>query len=453
MDNIFWLRELNKNKIDIAGAKGAYLADLYNKNFPVPNGFVVSADAFGEFMQSNNIVSEVKKILKNLNYENSEDISAASERIRKIINKENISRVLESEIMEAYENLNVNEDLLKADSNILSLIKRGRSNAIVSVRSSSVFDFPGACSNFLGVIGNKNLISSIKECWSSLYSVGNILNMKKNSIDNSVAVLVQKLIDTNKSGIVLSSNPMNRENEMIIEAAFGLGQLITRGEITPDLYVIDGSLKVKGERIAKKRLKLVRDLNNNEIVRKKLVLVEEQNKKVLQAWEIEDLARLTQKIERLYGKPVIVEFGIGKKIEVFHVRLFDIPEIIDKDNLNGEVLVQGIGGSPKINTGIVNLNTGIFVDETADHKLIGMLGRIKGVVVNEGSLGSCFGILCRQYGIPFVIAENSTALLNNGLIVTVDGVNGKVYKGEAKIKESKVKIEDTETYGFEALGL
>mgnify|MGYP001612184773 FL=1 len=66
MENIVWLKELNKNNVNIAGVKGAYLADLYNKNFPVPNGFVISAEAFKEFMHSNSISGEVKKILKNL---------------------------------------------------------------------------------------------------------------------------------------------------------------------------------------------------------------------------------------------------------------------------------------------------------------------------------------------------------------------------------------------------
>ncbi len=451
MENVIWLKDLNKNDVEISGVKGAYLADLYNKNFPVPNGFVVSTDAFKEFMESNNISSEVKKILKNLNFENIDEVGRASEKIKNLIMRENISKLLESEIFEAYENLNVNEDVLRASSNVLSLIKSGRSNAIVSVRSSSVFDLPGACSNFLGILGSKNLINSVKECWSSLYSVGNILNMKKNNTDNSLAVLVQKLVDTNKSGIVLSSNPMNRENEMIIEAAFGLGQLITRGEISPDIYLIDSNLRVKGELIAKKKLKLIRDLNTNEIVRKKLI--EEREKRVLQAWEIEDISRLTQKIERVYDKPVIIEFGIGKKIEVFHVRLFDFQEIIDKDNLNGEILVRGVGGSPKINSGVVS-NSEIIVCETADPRLVGMIDKVKGVVVNEGSLGSCLGILCRQLGVPFVIAENSTALLNRGLIVTVDGVGGKVYKGEVKEREEKIKIKDeSKSYGFEVLDL
>ncbi|MEK6856800.1 MAG: PEP/pyruvate-binding domain-containing protein, partial [Nanoarchaeota archaeon] len=271
MENIVWLKELNKNNVNIAGVKGAYLADLYNKNFPVPNGFVISAEAFKEFMHSNSISGEVKKILKNLDLGNLDDVSKASEKIKNLIMNVKISSVLESEIFEAYENLNVNEDILRASRNVLSLIKSGRSNAIVSVRSSSIFDIPGACRNILGVLGNKNLINSIKECWSSVYSVGNILNMEKNNFDNSLAVLVQKLVDTNKSGIVLSSNPMNRENEMIIEASFGLGQSITAGDVTPDIYIIDSGLKVKGGIVANKKLKLIRDLNNNEVVKKKLI--------------------------------------------------------------------------------------------------------------------------------------------------------------------------------------
>jgi len=462
MENIFWLKELDKNKINIAGTKGAYLADLYNKSnrdFSVANGFVISVGAFKEFMQSNSLDADVKKILKNLKPGNFEDVADASERIKKIINKEKISSVLESEILEAYENLNVNEELLKVSNNVLNLIKKGRSNAAVAVRSSSVFDIPGSCDNFLGISGSKNLINAIKECWSSLYSVGNIFNMKKNNADNSIAIIVQKMSDVNKSGVVLSSNPMNRENEMVIEAGFGLGQLITKGEVTPDLYLLDGNLKVKEEVVGKKKLKLIKDVNNNEIVRKKLI--EEQNKKVLQGWELEDLATLTKKIERHYGKPVIVEFGFGKKLEIFHVRLFDLPEILDKDNLNGEVLVQGRGGSPKINFGVVSIDSGIFVDDYADYKLAGMLDKIKGVVVNEGALGSCFGVLCRQHGIPFVVAENSTALLSRGLIVTVDGVNGRVYKGEVKAREEKIEIADGtddivdvgDTYGFGVLDL
>src|SRR3989344_9547836 len=450
--NIFWFKDLNKSKASIAGAKAAYLADLYNKDFQVTNGFVISAEAFKEFLQSNSINTEIKNILKKADFEDPDSVGNASEKIKQLIMKEKISSVLESDILESYENMNVNEELLKVSNDVLNLIKKGRNNAIVAVRSSSISDLPGACDNILGILGSKNLISSIKKCWCSLYSVGNLSNMKKKNAEDSIAVIVQKMSDVSKSGVVLSSNPMNREREMIIEAGFGLGQLITRGEITPDIYIIDGNLNLKGGRIGKKRLKLIRDLNTNEVVKKKLT--EEQNKQVLQAWEIEDIARITQKIEKLYTKPVIVEFGIGKKIEVFHVRLYDIPEIMNKGNLKGEILVEGLGGSPRINTGVVGKDS-IVVKDQADYGLIGMLDKLKGVVVNEGSLGSCFAILCRQHGIPFVIAENSTAILDNGLIVTLDGTNGVIYKGEAKqVEEKKNKVEIVDNaYGFEVLDL
>ena len=456
VDNILWLRELDKNKINIAGTKAAYLADMCSKGFQVQNGFVISVDAFNEFLHSNSLDAEIKKILKDLSMENQEEISRASEKIKRIIINEKISSVLESDILEAYDNLNVDEELLRVSGNVLSLIKRGRSNAIVAVRSSAVSDIPGSCSNFLNIIGSKSLINSIKECWSSIYSAGNILIMKKNNQDNSLAVIVQKMVDVSKSGVILSSNPMNREKEIIVEANFGLGQLVTRGEVTPDLYTLDPDFKIKKENIGNKKLKLIRDVNTNETVKKKLI--QEENKKVLQDWELEDLARLAQKIERVYNKPVIVEFGIGKKITIFHVRLFDFPDIIDKDNLNGKVLLEGRGASPKINSGVVDKN--VFVNDIADSRILEKINELKGVVVNHGSLGSCFAIMCRQNNIPFVIAENSTALLSHGLLVTVDGVNGKVYHGEAKEKEEKIKkekveieIEEPQSYGFEILDL
>ncbi len=448
IDNILWLKDLGKNKIEIVGAKVAFLADLYNKNFPVPSGFIISSDAFNEFLKSNNIDREIKKIIDNVNVEKFEDLEKASEIIKERINKYNISSVLLSEIFEAYENLNVNEDLLKVNSDVLNFIKKGRSNAIVAVRSSPVSDFPGACNNYLNITGNKNVLNAVKKCWSSSFNPANLLNIKKNNSDSSMAVLVQKMIDTNKSGIALSSNPINREKEMVIEAVFGLGQALTRGEITPDRYIIDGNLSVKNEIVGKKKFKMIRDLNNNETVRKKNF--DGQMKKVLDKNEIDLIAKIADKIEKIYSKPVIVEFGIGKRLEIFHVRAFNLPEIIDKDNLKGEILIQGEGASPKINSGIVNQN--IFVNETADSRIIENLSKLKGVVVNEGGLGSCFAILCRQHGIPFVIAEDSTAVLNHGLIVTVDGVNGKVYKGEAKAIEEKVEIVD-DSYGFGVLDI
>ncbi len=456
VENIIWLKDLDKNKVNLAGMKVAYLAEIYNNGFQVPNGFVISTDAFKEFLHSNNIGLEIKKILKNINHENSEEVSKAAEKIKTMILKEKISPVLEKDISEAYENLNVDEELLKVSGNVLSLIKRGRSGAIVAVRTSTISDIPGSCDNFLNIIGNKNLMNSVKECWSSFFNPGNILSMKKNNHEDSIAVFIQKMIDVNKSGVILSSNPMNREREIVIEASFGLGQLITKGEVTPDLYIIGNDFRPKRGVLGRKKLKLIRDVNTNETVKKKLL--DEENIRVMQDWELEDAAKIAQKIERIYNKPVIVEFGIGKKITIFHARTFDLPEIIDKDILSGKILLEGRGASPKIKIGIVDKT--VFVNDTADSRILENLDNLKGVVVNHGSLGSSFAIICRQHNIPFVIAENSTALLNHGLLVTVDGVNGKVYNGEAKEKEEKIKkveieikTEEPESYGFEILGL
>jgi len=438
--SILWLKELDKNQAKEVGSKAAYLADLFNNDFPVSNGFVIGCDAFKEFINSHGLNSKIKILLDEIDYSNLDSLTEISESVKKLILKEGISPGLKADILEAYENLNVSSELHNTEENVLNFIKSGRGNAIVAVRSSFVNDTPGAGETFLNILGNNNLINSVKSCWASFYNVPNFLISKnknelhKNELfDNlGAAVLVQKMNDTKKSGIIISSNPMSRDNEMIIDAGFGLGQIITKGEVTPDTYIIDKNSKKVRMRIGVKTLKLIRDVNNNETVRKKLFL-DEQKKKVLEEWEIDEIIKLTEKIENFYNENFVIEFGFGKKLEIFHARPFKLPEIIEKDNLNGKILVEGTGGSPNINSGIARSE--VIVSDSANSITISKIFSSKGLVVNYGSIGSSAALLCRQLGIPFIIAENSTALLDNGLLVTLDGRTGKIYEGDARRTE------------------
>jgi pyruvate, water dikinase len=426
-----WFRDLDKGKIEEVGVKAAYLADLFNNEFPVSNGFVITTEALKEFLSANGLDKEIKTLLKSLDFKSLEMVSGVVNEIKNLIEEEDFSPSLKNEILESYENLNVDSELLKAGGDVLGLIKSGRGKALVAVRASGVYDTPGGGVNLLNIVGLGNLLNSIKECWAGLFSVEN-LSLNKDKIldeDFSLGVVIQKMVDTSKSGVVLSSNPMNRDKEMIVEAGFGLGKLISQGEITPDVYIVDNNLNVKKEKIGRKKLKLIRDVNNNETVRKKL-LEEEQDKKVLESFELDEIVKLTEEVERHYGKPVVLEFGFGKRLEIFHVRLFNLPDVIDKEDLRGEMLVEGKGGSGKVNSGVVGDE--IQVDNSTNSELFFKLENLKGVVMNEGSLGSGIGILCRERGIPFVVAENATALLNKGLLVTVDGREGKVYNGDVR---------------------
>ncbi|MBI2106016.1 hypothetical protein HYT56_04235 [Candidatus Woesearchaeota archaeon] len=429
--SILWLKEIDKNNLREAGMKAAYLADLYNNDFPVSNGFVVESDAFKEFINSHGLNTKIKILLDKIDGNDLNSLAGISESIKKIILREEISPGLKAEILEAYENLNVNSELHNAKIDVLNFIKSGRGNAIVSVRSSFVHDIPGAGENFLNILGNNNLINAVKNCWSSLYSIPNLLLNKDKLLDNNpgTGVLVQKMVDAKKSGIALSNNPMSRNDEILIEAGFGLGQIITKGEITPDTFIVDKKSKKVSEKIGMKSLKLIRDVNNNKTVRKKL-FSDEQKKRVLDDWEVDEVVKLAEKIENFYNENFAIEFGFGKKLEVFHARPYKLPEIIEKNNLDGKILIEGKGASPNINSGIARKD--IIVSESANLGILNKAFSSKGIAVNSGSVGSSIALLCRQLGIPFIIAENSTALLDNGLLVTLDGRTGKIYEGDAR---------------------
>ncbi|GAG21467.1 unnamed protein product, partial [marine sediment metagenome] len=251
-----WLKELNKEKIGVAGGKGAQLGEMYNNNFPVPAAFVVTAQAYKEFLQATQLDVKINNILKNLNVDNTRELSEASKKINEMILKENMSDILKKEIIEAYKILDVDEKALKAGKNVLDLIKNGRDSAFVAVRSSATAEdlpeasFAGQQETYLNVKGGKNLIDSVRKCWASLFTPRAIFYREKNNFPHEkvlIAVIVQRMVNADKAGVIFSINPgTNNKDEIIIEAGFGLGEAVVAGKINPDLYILNKSdLKLK----------------------------------------------------------------------------------------------------------------------------------------------------------------------------------------------------------------
>jgi len=448
MEGIIWIKDLNKKKVREVGLKAAYLGELFNENFNIPNGFVVSADSMKEFVYANNIKDDIDSLLKKVNADDYNDLAETSEKIQQIILNEQISPTLQNEILEAYENLNVSSELRNTRVNVVNLIKSGRGNAIVSVRGSAVIEnlsFAGQQDSFLNVTGNKKLIEAVKRCWASLYSPRAIVYIKNNNLKNVFSgVIVQRMIDSEKSGIAFSANPIdNNRNEILIEAGFGLGQAIVDGSVKPDIYVIDkNNLELKHKIINKQKTKIIRDVNNNETVRKKIF--DDQHKATLNSIDVHEIAKMAADAENHYGRPVNIEFGIEKKPYLLQIR--DITTL-DKEikifDLKGEVALNGFGISNGLGIGKVNVvrnahsnfeNGDVLVAESLNVELLPLIKKAKGVVVNEGGCLSNMGILCRELEVPVVVHENATSELRNGLIVSVDGYRGRVYRGEAKMK-------------------
>lgn len=294
--------KLSKEDVEIAGGKGASLGEMINSRIPVPEGFVILADSFEKFLEETNLNIEIDVALDKVKIDEIHTIDESSVKINAMILTKEIPKSIANEIEKKFKKLN---------------------SKFVAVRSSATSEdsasaaWAGQLDTFLNTT-KENLLQNIKKCWASLFTPRAIFYRFEQKLNNqtiSVAVVVQKMIDSEKSGIAFSVHPVTQDkNQIIIEAVLGLGEAIVSGQITPDSYVVD-----------KQDWKIL-DVNVNEqpkgLFRKKSGgnewkdLKEKGKEQVLNEKEIIDLSKLIVKIENHYGFPVDVEWA-EKKGEFF----------------------------------------------------------------------------------------------------------------------------------------
>jgi len=168
--NILWFSQLGIEDVNIVGGKGGNLGEMYNLGIPIPNGFVVTSNAYFQFIQENNLKPLIKDILKITDVDQPDQLHAASNKIRSIIRKSPLSQELSIEIMKAYKKLSG---------------FGGLKNIPVAVRTSATAEdsldasFAGQGDTFLNVIGEANVINRVRECWSSLFTSRSIFYQVK----------------------------------------------------------------------------------------------------------------------------------------------------------------------------------------------------------------------------------------------------------------------------------
>ena len=191
-------------------------------------------------------------------------------------------------------------------------------DALVAVRSSATAeDLPGASfagqqETFLNVLGDSNLILKIKEAWASLFDARAIFYRHEQKFDHfrvGIAIVVQKMIESERSGIMFTIDPVtNEKSKLVIEAIYGLGELIVQGEVTPDHYEIDkAKMTIMQKQVAEQHIKLVkvRGVNKEVKIQKK-----EGKKQKISDNLILDLAILGKKLERHYYFPQDIEWAV-----------------------------------------------------------------------------------------------------------------------------------------------
>lgn len=305
MPHLKFFKEIDKNSVPTAGGKGASLGEMTKAGIPVPPGFVVTASAFDRFLEETDLNTEITARLKEVNPEDMNSVEKASVVIRDTIHDHAMPKDLETEIEKAFDKLNAEFVAVRSSA---------------TAEDSSIASWAGELETYLNTT-KENLLERVKQCWSSLFTPRAIFyRHEKKLIDHyvSVAVVVQKMVQSEISGIAFTVHPVTEDpDQMIIEAGYGLGEAIVGGLITPDSYVISKSemtiLDINVGHQTRKLMKALKHKNikageegNNEWIE----LGEEGNKQKLSGKQIMELAELCKKIEAHYGFPCDIEWAM-----------------------------------------------------------------------------------------------------------------------------------------------
>lgn len=293
-------KDLNKGNVRLAGGKGASLGEMIRAGIPVPPGFVVLSSAFEKFLEETDLNIEIDSILHSVNHKEIHTIENASEKIHSLILGTEMPKDIADEIQQSFQKLNAN---------------------YVAVRSSATAEdsaraaWAGQLESYLNTT-KENLLENIKKCWASLFTPRAIFyrfekDLHKQKI--SVAVCVQKMVESKKSGIVFSVHPVTQDrNQLIIEAGFGLGEAIVSGQITPDSYVVEKQpRRIIDKNIQTQSRGLYRaEKGGNEWHD---IPKAQGGTQVLSDKEIEELSEIILRIENHYGFPVDIEWAYEKE--------------------------------------------------------------------------------------------------------------------------------------------
>ena len=494
---IRWFEELSKKDVPLVGGKGANLGELTNAGIPVPPGFCVTAEAYKYFVENvklnkgdierimgekakSGVLAEVlaeapdeprplqdwiMDIVSRTNVDDSRELLDNTAVIRELIESIPMPEEIKTEVLDAYHKLSQ---------------RFGKEAVYVAVRSSATAEdlpeasFAGQQETYLDVYGDNDVVDKVKKCWASLWTARATFYRAKQGFDHRkvyLSAVVQKMVNSETSGVMFTANPVtNDRNEIMINAAWGLGEAVVSGAVTPDEYIVEkGTWKIKEKYIAKKEVMYIR----NPETGKGTVLVkvadylgpEYVEKQVLTDEQIIEVAKIGAKIEEHYQYPQDIEWAYDKddgKLYIVQSRpittLKEAPsegeEVEETEEM--EVILKGLGASPGIGAGKVVIifdaseidkvkEGDVLVTTMTNPDMVPAMKRASAIVTDEGGRTCHAAIVGRELGIPTVVGtKEATKKLKDGMLVTVDGTRGVVYKGIVKSLVKKKEAEKAE---------
>jgi len=444
---ILWFNEVTKNDVPTVGGKGANLGEMTRAEIPVPPGFIVTAHAYFDFIKKSGLKDKIRHTLQPLDTSDSKQLQQIAAEVKKLIMDAAMSPELAIDIEQSY-------------------LKMG--GGLVAVRSSATAEdlpeasFAGQQRTFLNVEGEKEVVAAVQECWASLFEPRAIFYRHHQGFDHfkvGIAVPVQKMIQSQASGVMFTLEPVtSASDKIVIEAVFGLGEAIVSGEITPDLYVIDkDNLEILTRKTANQESQLIKnpDADAEEANIWMPLPASTQSQPKLNDSEITKLAWLGKQIENHYRFPQDIEWAKeDNKIYILQTRpVTTIKEVAEAEpEITAPVLLSGDKASPGIASGPVRIvpkaseidkvkSGDVLVAEMTTPDFVPAMKRAVAIVTNRGGRTAHAAIVSRELGIPCVVGtEQATTTLTDGQVITVDGSHGKIYDGKVtrRIKTTAV---------------
>ncbi len=438
--------DLGRADVAYAGGKGANLGELTGAGLPVPGGFVIGAPTYAAYCEQTGLRERLRVLLEGIDVEDTARLEQASAEARALFDATPIPEPIAAGIADAYRRL-CGED----------------ADCPVAVRSSATGEdtaeasFAGMNETFLNMRGADAVVDAVRRCWRSLFGSRTIYYRARNELPQTamdIAVVVQQQIRSTRAGVMFTANPASGSlEEIVIEGAFGLGEAVVSGAVSPDRYLVEkATLATRRREVHDKELAVEYAEGGGTLDR---ALTEQERKKpVLSDAEITAVAELGRRIEQHYREPQDTEWAFDPDGALWMLQSRPITTLgataahPGAAHDDGAVLLRGLGGAPGRAAGPArilrtladagSLSDGdILVTHMTSPDWIALMRRAAGIVTDSGGMTCHAAIVSRELGIPCVVGTGeATRVLRDGEEITVDATRGVVLEGASPLAET-----------------
>jgi pyruvate, water dikinase len=439
------LKDVNRDMADQVGSKMANIAEIHNAiDLPVPPGFVITVNAYKEFIRHGDLPSEIRRRIQTADLDKMDDLYRLSSELQGLIISAPVPPSVEQAILEAYKEVE----------------KTAGKGACVSVRSSALGEdaegrsFAGQFRSELNV-SEDSLLQAYKTVAASKYGLPALTYRLNRGIpDEDVAMCVgcMAMIDASSGGVMYSSNPLNiRDSSIIINSVWGLPKAVVDGSVDPDVFVIskDQPMRLLEKRITDKELQYI--CYPDEGLCRMDLTHEKRRDQSLTDEQALDLARMAKKLEDYYGSPQDIEWAVTHDGSVYFLQCRPLKQF-QLEPSQGAIVASRTCQAPVLASGGVTASSGVacgsvFIVRSDVDKLkfpegsvlvtaqslpgwAPLLGQAAAVITEIGGVAGHLANVAREFGVPALFGiSGATRSFSNGQVVTVDADGLAVYEG------------------------